>query len=96
MNIEATPRAVAALNTKILDMLIPDNIEFNYYTVLARSSSLMIHQNSLLMEMLTKPDMVVDIQIGNYGTFDFDKSEELIAIGRQMTSHAISKYESKC
>ena len=84
-----------SLKTKILDMLIPDNIEFNYYTVLARSSSLMIHQNSLLMEMLTKPDMVVDIQIGNYGTFDFDKSEELIAIGRQMTSQAISKYESK-
>jgi NTE family protein len=84
-----------SLKTKILDMLIPDNIEFNYYTVLARSSSLMIHQNSLLMEMLTKPDMVVDIQIGNYGTFDFDKSEELIDIGRQMTSQAISKYESK-
>jgi len=77
--------------TRILDMLIPDNIEFNYYTVLARTSSLMIHQNSLLMEKLMKPDLIVDVQISNYGTFDFDKSERLIAIGRQKTRQAIKK-----
>ena len=80
--------------TRILDMLIPDNIEFNYYTVLARSYSLMIHQNSLLMEKLLKPDMIVDIQMGNYGTFDFDKSEKLIAIGRQKTKQTILKHQS--
>ena len=28
-----------------------------------------------------------------YGTFDFDKSEKLIAIGRQKTSQAIDKYK---
>ena len=75
-------------------MLIPDNIEFNYYTVLARTCSLMIHQNSLLMEKLLKPDMIVDIQMGNYGTFDFDKSEKLIAIGRQKTRQTILKPQS--
>ncbi len=80
--------------TRILDMLIPDNIEFNYYTVLSRSCSLMIHQNSLLMEKLLKPDMIVDIQMGNYGTFDFDKSEKLIAIGRQKTRQTILKPQS--
>lgn len=80
--------------TRILDMLIPDNIEFNYYTVLSRSYSLMIHQNSLLMEKLLKPDMIVDIQMGNYGTFDFDKSEKLIAIGRQKTKQTILKHQS--
>lgn len=80
--------------TRILDMLIPDNIEFNYYTVLSRSYSLMIHQNSLLMEKLLKPDMIVDIQMGNYGTFDFDKSEKLIAIGRQKTKQTILKRQS--
>ena len=78
--------------TKILDMLIPDNIEFNYYTVISRTSSLMIRQNSILMAKLMTPDILVDIQMNRYGTFDFDKSEKLIAIGRQKTSLAISKY----
>ena len=82
-----------SLKAKILDKLIPDNIEFNYYTVLSRSSSLMIRQNSILMAKLMKPDMLVDIQMSRYGSFDFDKSEKLIAIGRQKTALAISKYE---
>ena len=81
-----------SLKTKILDMLIPDNIEFNYYTVLSRASSLMIRQNSILMAKLTNPDILVDIQMNRYGTFDFDKSEKLIAIGHQKTSQAIDKY----
>ena len=77
-----------SLKTKILDMLIPDNIEFNYYTVLSRASSLMIRQNSILMAKLTNPDILMN----RYGTFDFDKSEKLIAIGRQKTFQAIDKY----
>lgn len=82
-----------SLKSKILDILIPDNIEFNYFSVLSRTSSLMIHQNSILMEKLMKPDLIVDVQMGNYGTFDFDKSEKIIAIGRQKTSQAVDKYE---
>ncbi len=85
-----------SLKTKILDMLIPDNIEFNYYTVLSRASSLMIRQNSILMAKLTNPDILVDIQMNRYGTFDFDKSEKLIAIGRQKTFQAIDKYRLIC
>jgi NTE family protein len=83
-----------SLKSKILDMLIPDNIEFNYYTMLSRTNSLMIRQNSILMTKLMKPDILVDIQMSRYGTFDFDKSEKLVAIGKQKTLHAIEKYES--
>lgn len=83
-----------SLKSKILDMLIPDNIEFNYYTMLSRTNSLMIRQNSILMAKLMKPDILVDIQMSRYGTFDFDKSEKLVAIGKQKTLHAIEKYES--
>ena len=82
-----------SLKSKILDMLIPDNIEFNYYTVLSRTSSLMIRQNSILMAKLMNPDILVDIQMNRYGTFDFDKSEKLVTIGKQKTSLAIDKYE---
>jgi NTE family protein len=65
----------------------------NYFTVLSRSSSLMIHQNSLLMAKIMKPDIFVGVQMGQYGIFDYDKSEEIIAIGRLKTALAISQYE---
>lgn len=80
-----------SLSQQILNKLIPDNIEFNYYTMLSRVSSLMIRQNSILMAQLMKPDVLVDIQMSRYGGFDYDKSEKLIAIGRQKTQQALSK-----
>ena len=82
-----------SLKAKILDKLIPDNLEFNYYTVLSRTSSLMIRQNSILMTKLMNPDMLIDIQMSRYGGFDYDKSEKIIAIGRQKTAAAITKFE---
>lgn len=82
-----------SLKARILDKLIPDNIDFNYYTVLSRTSSLMIRQNSILMEKLMNPEMLVDIQMNRYGSFDYDKSEKIIAIGRQKTAQVIGKYE---
>ena len=75
-----------SLKAKILDKLIPDNIEFNYYTMLSRSSSLMIRQNSILMAKLMKPDVLVDIQMSRYGGFDYDKSEK----------ECVYKHESSC
>ena len=81
-----------SLKEKLLDMIIPDNIEFNYYTLLSRTSSLMIRQNSILMTQLMKPDILVDIQMSRYGGFDYDKSEKIISIGRQKTQQAISRY----
>ena len=72
--------------------MIPDNIDFNYYTMLSRTSSMMIRQNAKLMAQLMKPDILVDIQMSRYGGFDYDKSEKLIAIGRQKTQKAVIKY----
>ena len=81
-----------SLSQQILNKLIPDNLEFNYYTMLSRVSSVMIRQNSILMAQLMKPDVLVDIQMSRYGGFDYDKSEKIIAIGRQKTEQALSKY----
>ncbi len=83
-----------SLATQILSKLIPDNIDFNYYTMLTRTSSLMIRQNAKLMTQLMNPDILVDIQMSRYGSFDYDKSERLIAIGRQKTQKAVSKFKS--
>jgi len=84
-----------SLPAQIIDKLIPDNIDFNYYTVLSRVSSLMIRQNSLLMEQLTHPDILVDIQMARITTFDFDKSEKIITYGRKLTHQSLSNYNSK-
>ena len=84
-----------SLVTQILNKVIPDNLDFNYYTMLSRVSSLMIRQNSILMAQLMKPDILVDIQMSRYGGFDYDKSEKLIAIGRQKTMKAVSKYDQQ-
>ncbi len=80
-----------SLSQQILNKLIPDNLEFNSYTMLTRVSSLMIRQNSILMTQLMNPDVLVDIQMSRYGAFDFDKSEKLITIGRRKTMQALSK-----
>ena len=80
-----------SLSQQILNKLIPDNLEFNHYTLLSRVSSLMIRQNSILMTQLMKPDVLVDIQMSRYGGFDYDKSEKIIAIGRQKTLQALNK-----
>ena len=84
-----------SLKTKILDMITPDDINLNYYTVLSRASRMMIHQNSILMAELMKPDILVDIQMDKYGVFDFYKSEKIVALGQKKMSQAINEYESR-
>jgi NTE family protein len=82
-------KRTTSLSQQILNKLIPDNLEFNYYTMLSRVSSLMIRQNSMLMAQLMKPDVLVDIQMIRYGGFDYDKSEKIIAIGRQKMKQSL-------
>ncbi|MBQ2209159.1 MAG: patatin-like phospholipase family protein [Prevotella sp.] len=81
-----------SLSHQILSKLIPDNLDFNYYTLLSRTSSIMIRQNSKLMAQLTQPDILIDIQLKRYGGFDYDKSEKLIALGHSYAQKAIEKY----
>ena len=88
-------KADRSLKAQILDKLLPDNLDFNYYTVLSRTSSLMIRQNSILMERLMKPDILIDIQMSSYGGFDYDKSERIVNLGKKKTDLAISQFEGK-
>lgn len=82
-----------SIKQRVLNMLTPSNMAFNHYALLSRASSLMIRQNSLLMIELTRPDLLVDIQMRRYGSFDFHKSEKIIAMGRKKAAQAIDTYE---
>lgn len=80
-----------SFSQKIINKLLPESMEINSFTMLSRASSLMIRQNSILMAQLMHPDVLVDIQMKNYGSFDYDKSEKIIAVGRKKTQQALSK-----
>ena len=73
---------------------MPDNDGLNYYTLLNRSTSIMINRNAQLQLKLTPPDILVDIPMNRYDTFDFDKMERLSAIGRNKTRKAIERFVS--
>ena len=88
-------KRTTSLSQQILNKLIPDNLDFNYYTMLSRVSSMMIRQNSILMAQLMHPDILVDIKMSRYSGFDYDKSEKIIAIGKQKTLQAISQYNER-
>jgi len=81
-----------SLSQQILNKLLPDKPDFNYYTLLTRANSITIRQNAKLMEKLTQPDMLIDIQLRRFSTFDFDKSENLINIGHSYAQKAIEKF----
>ena len=81
-----------SFSQQVINKLRPESISFNSYTMLVRVSSMMIRQNSILMAQLMHPDVLIDIQMNRYGSFDYDKSEKLIAIGRQKTLQALNKY----
>ncbi len=78
-----------SLSQIIIDKLTPEHADFNYFTLLSRSSSIMIRQNSRLMTELMRPDILVDIEMHNIDSFDYDKSERIIAIGRNKARQAL-------
>lgn len=76
----------------LINKFLPDDAGMNYYTLLNRSTSIMINRNAQLQLKLTPPDILVDIPMNRYDTFDFDKMERLAAIGRTKTHRAIDRF----
>jgi NTE family protein len=76
----------------LLNRIMPDDADMNYYTLLNRSISIMINRNAQQAMKITPPDILVDIPMNRYSTFDFDKMERISAIGRNKTHAAIEKF----
>jgi NTE family protein len=55
----------------------------------------MINRNAQLSLKITPPDILVDIPMNRYDTFDFDKYERLASIGQFKTKQAIEKFLNK-
>jgi NTE family protein len=67
----------------------------NYYTLLNRTISIMINRNAQQAIKITPPDVLIDIPMNRYNTFDFDKYNRLYAIGANKTKNALEKFQTK-
>lgn len=64
------------------------------FSLLDRVSDIMLVQNSELMKQLCPPDMEMQIPINDLGTYDYDKADELIALGHELMTCKIDRYEA--
>ena len=51
-----------------------------------------IQKNAELSVKLLRPDILIDIPMNRYDTFDFDKYDRLAGIGRAKTKKAIERW----
>lgn len=61
--------------------------------LLDRVSDIMLVQNGEVMKQLCPPDMEMRIAINDLGTYDYDKADELIALGHELMNKEIDRYE---
>ncbi len=79
----------------LLNRFLPEDRDMNYYTLLNRSTSIMINRNAQQAIKITPPDILVDIPMNRYDTFDFDKYERLYAIGHNKAKKAVEHFLAK-
>lgn len=79
----------------LINKLLPEDADLNYYTLLNRSISIMINRNVQLTVKQTPPDILIEIPMNRYNTFDFDKYERLYAIGSNKTKRAIEQWKGQ-
>ncbi len=76
-------------------LLKTNNEQFNFYTLLSLSASIMIQQVSRLTIELYKPDILIDIPMDSFGPFQFYKANEIIKAGEIATNKALTEYQNK-
>ncbi|HSV88092.1 MAG TPA: patatin-like phospholipase family protein [Bacteroidales bacterium] len=78
---------------KAMSVLIStgDKYSMGYYSLLSRSTSIMIHRIAQMSIDKHKPDLVVNIPHNLASTFDFFKAKELIELGSVLTNEALNK-----
>lgn len=67
-------------------------IDMNYFTLLDRTMSISISQNARRAILLNRPDILVDIPMRRFGGGDYDKSAQIIKVGRQKTDKALDAF----
>ena len=87
---EARRKRSRSLPMSILASLLPEGLDVNYLTITQRMCSLMIQQNAALSVQLYKPDVLVDIPMNRFGSFEYDRVDKISALGRAKMRKALS------
>lgn len=88
--LEARRKRSRSLPINILVSLLPEGIDFNYISLIQRMCSLMIQQNAAQSVLLYKPDVLVDIPMNRFGSFEYDRVEKISALGRAKMRKALN------
>ncbi len=86
------PKAVSKA-VAVLRKLLPGNLDLNYVTLLTRMYSLMIQQNAVLSAKLYHPDVLVDIAMNRFGSFEYDQVAKISKLGQMKMKKALLKIE---
>jgi NTE family protein len=86
------------INTVInkLNYFIPkhETDKLGYFSLLNKTTGLMLHQISLMTLEKYQPDILINISRDSFGTYDFYKSEKLIEAGKNATIEAINNFQT--
>lgn len=72
---------------------IADSI--NYISLVTRMTDMMIQHNTVMMTQYIQPDILAEMPMNQFPTFAFDRTEEIIELGRQLMRKALDNYEAK-
>ncbi len=70
-----------------------EGLGLNYLTLLSRTISIMLEQNTRQQILISKPDIIVQVPMYRYGIFDFDKTAQISLIGMNKMREALTEYE---
>ena len=86
---------IVAVN--VTGTLLPEESDagLNYLTMMRRTLLMMQQQTAALTAQLYRPDVLVDIPTNIAGAFEFDRVDDLSAIGREGMRRALDEYEKK-
>jgi len=92
---EARRKRSRSLPMNILASLIPDGLDVNYFSLTQRMCSLMIQQNAALSIQLYKPDILVEIPMNRFGSFEYDHVDKISALGKTKMRKALAEINTK-
>ena len=81
----------AAIVKRIMDY--QEGLGLNYMTLLSRTISIMLEQNTRQQIIISKPDIAVQVQMKRYVGNDYDKAAEISLIGENKMRKALNEYE---
>ena len=89
---EARRRHSRSLPLNIIASLIPEGLDVNYFSLTQRMCGLMIQQNAALSIELYKPEVLVDIPMDRFGSFEYDHVDKISTFGRTKMRNALHAY----